>query len=243
MCGLKPPASCRPQIPKLSTTPAQLGDGWRESGFLGCPKEKELVVAHQDKSLGFRGSQINPSLRLVPTTFLSQQIPWICAFYCLCLVQEALGERKRKDKVSALDLVPVLGQTVPGMSLLFPERQNPVQVGDRQSFNPGGISIISFPNLMARRSLVENSLPQTNPSSRIRFSGSVPLFPNLRALQDDGIHRMDVTSIAFSCATHWNRSKGFSEVEEWKCPRSHGVAVWDTPLREGGCIPIQGTLE
>lgn len=81
---------------------------------LECPKEEELVVAHQDMSLGFRGSQINPSLRLVPTTFLSQQIPWICAFYCLRLVQEALGERKRKDKVSALDLVPILDRLCQG---------------------------------------------------------------------------------------------------------------------------------
>lgn len=187
------------------------------------------MVAHQDMSLGFRGSQINPSLRLVPTTILAQQIPWICAFYCLCLVQEALGERKRKDKVSTLDLVSVLEQTVPGMGLLFPQRQNPVQVGDRQCIDPGGISIGSFPSLMARSSLVENSLPRPSSSSKMGFSGSLPLFPNLGALQDDGIHGMDATSIAFSCAAHWDRSKGFSEVEEWKCSCSCGVEMGDHP--------------
>lgn len=143
------------------------------------------MVTHQDMSFGFRGSQINPSLRLVPATFLLQQIPWICAVYCLCLVQEALGKRKRKDKVSALYLVSILGQMVPGMRLLFPQRQNPVQVGDRQCLDPSGISIGSFPNLMARRGLVVNSLPQPNSSSRMGFSGSVPLFPNLGALQGD----------------------------------------------------------
>lgn len=90
-----------------------------------------------------------------------------------------------KDKVSALYLVSILGQTVPGMRLLFPQRQNPVQVGDRQCLDPGGISIGSFPNLITRRSLVVNSLPQPNSSSKMGFSGSVPLFPNLGALQGD----------------------------------------------------------
>lgn len=104
--------------------------------------------------------------------------------------------------MSALDLVLILGWAVPGISLLFPQRQNPIQVGDRQCLDLSGISIGSFPNQMARRSLMENSLPQPNSSSRMGFSGSVPLFPNLGALQDDRIHGMDATSIAFFCAAH-----------------------------------------
>lgn len=135
--------------------------------------------------------------------------------------------------MSALDLVPILGQTVPGMSLLFPQRQNPFQAGDRQCLDPGGISISSFPNLMARRSLVENSLPQPNSSSRMGVSGSVPLFPNLQALQDDGIHGMDATGIALSCAAHRDRRKGFLEVEGRECPCACGVAVWDHPSGQG----------
>lgn len=144
--------------------------------------------------------------------------------------------------MSALDLVPILGQTVPGMSLLFPQRQNPFQAGDRQCLDPGGISISSFPNLMARRSLVENSLPQPNSSSRMGVSGSVPLFPNLQALQDDGIHGMDATGIALSCAAHRTGGKDFWRwrggnvpvLVGWQCGiTSQGRELYPNPRHPG----------
>lgn len=121
---------------------------------------------------------------------------------------------------------------------LLPIEVKPCQ-GWRQAVLRPWWNFGSFPNMMARRSLVENSLPKPNSSSRMGFSGSVPLFPNLRALQDDGIHGMDATSIAFFCAAHWDGNKGFSEVEEQKCPRSQcgitpqGRGLYPNPRHPG----------
>lgn len=87
------------------------------------------MVSHQDVLLRFELLPNSPfpaaaPRRTDPITFLSHRVfLGLCFFfYCLSLVQTALGEGKRKDKVAARASVPVSGQAEPELGLLFPYR-------------------------------------------------------------------------------------------------------------------------
>lgn len=142
MRGLKPPASLSPQKERSFGARGQPSsppyrDGSVESGSTvwGQAEENRTASNVENKRRWWSGtrmcrcvlsgSRIGSSLPQPPPLENRphhHSLPLVCAFYCLSLVQTALGEGERRGKVAAEASVPVLGQTEPELRLLFPYR-------------------------------------------------------------------------------------------------------------------------